>query len=970
MKSRPRPIRILFALLFFIGMIYAGRAEAQTASGTLRGQVTDPSGAAVAKATVTATAADGTATSAATKTDGSFEIKNLAVGVYEVQALAPGFTLYEKDGVSVAASQVQSLAISLAIQVQQQKVVVAGQSVQVDVSPENNVGAIVIKGKDLEALSDDPDELASDLTALAGPTAGPDGGQIYIDGFTAGQLPPKSAIREIRVNQNPFSAQYDKLGYGRIEIFTKPGSDQYHGSFEVSGNDSAFNSQNPFLHEAEPGYYSVNYSGNVGGPIGKKASFFFSAQRRDINDIDVVDAQVLDPNFNVVPYNAAIPNPRTRTNLGPRLDYQLTPNNTLSVRYQYYRDNEQNEGVGQFSLPSLAYNELSAEDTLQVSDTQIFGPNIVNETRFQYIRDNSTQRPLSSDPTVNVSGYFDTGGNSQGTVMDNENHYEFQNYTSIVHGTHLFKFGARLRDVQVSNSSNANFNGTYIFSTMTAYQTTEQGLANGLTPAQILAAGGGAYQYSVTAGVPLATASVFDAGLYAQDDWRVRSNLTLSYGLRFESQNDIHDHADWAPRLALAWGIGGKGKSAPKTVLRAGWGMFYDRFDEEYVLQANRLDGVRQNQYVVYSPDFFPPTVPPVAGLPQTIPALYQLAPDLRAPYIMQTALTVERQISKVANLSVNYINSRGDHEFLTNNVNAPEPGTYDPSNPQSGVRPNGVVENIFQYQSDGVFRQNQLIVNANLRASTRISLFGYYAYSKADSDTSGANSIPSNPYNISADYGRAGFDVRNRVFVGGTVALPRGFRLSPFLFASSGNPYNITLSQDLIGTTVLNQRPAFATNPTSPENVVTTALGTFDTLPAPGEKLVPINFGDGPSRFSLNLRLSKTFGFGKELGHPGGAPSRGGGRGPAAMRGFWGSMDGASERKYNLTLSVSARNVLNNVNLGTPSGVLNPPIVSGGQTIPASASPFFGVSNSLAGGPFGSSAANRLIYVQAQFSF
>src|SRR5262249_57811761 len=99
---------------------------------------------------------------------------------------------------------------------------------QLDTSGTSNANSITLKGKDLEALSDDPDELQDELTALAGPSAGPNGGQIYIDGFTAGQLPPKSSIREIRLNQNPFSAEYDQLGYGRIEILTNPPTNNFH----------------------------------------------------------------------------------------------------------------------------------------------------------------------------------------------------------------------------------------------------------------------------------------------------------------------------------------------------------------------------------------------------------------------------------------------------------------------------------------------------------------------------------------------------------------------------------------------------------------------------------------------------------------------------------------------------------------------------------------------------------------------
>ena len=144
--------------------------------------------------------------------------------------------------------------------VEQQQVEVSDEATGVDTSADNNAGAMVIKGKDLDALSDDPDELQNELNALAGPSAGPNGGQIYIDGFTGGQLPPKSSIREIRINQNPFSAQYDKLGYGRIEILTKPGTDKFHGMFMINGNDSAFNSLNPFV-TSEPPYYSTFLDG-------------------------------------------------------------------------------------------------------------------------------------------------------------------------------------------------------------------------------------------------------------------------------------------------------------------------------------------------------------------------------------------------------------------------------------------------------------------------------------------------------------------------------------------------------------------------------------------------------------------------------------------------------------------------------------------------------------------------------------
>jgi hypothetical protein len=259
-----------------LAMVLSSSAVAQTATGALRGQISDPSGAAIAKASVVLTPAAAASTPIKTQANGQgqYEFKGLAPGQYTLNVIAEGFAVYENDNV-VIANQPLMLNVPMAIEVEQQKIQVSDTAPTIDVNPSNNAGAITISGKELEALPDDPDELLTDLQALAGPSAGPNGGQLYIDGFTAGQLPPKESIREIRINQNPFSAEYDKLGYGRIEVFTKPGTDKFHGQFLIDGNDSAFNSPNPFGGIDQPGYESTILSGNVGGPINKKASFFF-----------------------------------------------------------------------------------------------------------------------------------------------------------------------------------------------------------------------------------------------------------------------------------------------------------------------------------------------------------------------------------------------------------------------------------------------------------------------------------------------------------------------------------------------------------------------------------------------------------------------------------------------------------------------------------------------------------------------
>ena len=427
------------ALLFCLLLLFAGLSRAQTQSGAIRGQVTDPSGGALVGATVLLTTPSGDSLDTTTNKEGMYEFKGLAAGPYGIKAVASGFALFDKSGIALAAGQSLRVDIPLTIEIQQEKVMVNDSTTQLDVSPENNANSITLSGKDLEALSDDPDELASELQALAGPSAGPNGGQIYIDGFTAGQLPPKASIREIRINQNPFSSEYDKLGYGRIEIFTKPGTDKFHGQFQVLGNASSFNSRNPFEHLPDgvspPDYHSEQYSGNIGGPINKKASFFFNIERREIGALNVVSATIVcgdsllqipcpagQAPFSIIQgYSLAENNPQTRTNLSPRIDYQLTPNNTLTVRYQYFRNTETNNGVGQFNLPQLGANLLGEEHTLQATDTQIIGAHAVNESRFQFLHSNNENTPVSALTALNVGGAFNGIGSGGFGTSDIQN---------------------------------------------------------------------------------------------------------------------------------------------------------------------------------------------------------------------------------------------------------------------------------------------------------------------------------------------------------------------------------------------------------------------------------------------------------------------------------------------------------------------------------------------------------------------
>jgi hypothetical protein len=931
-------------------------AVAQGTTGEIRGTVSDPTGAVIPNASIVLTSDESSIPATVTGHDGSFRFAGVPAGRYSLIVTADGFAPATLDGIEVLPGKIVQKNVGLQLPVAQQQVEVTDEATGVSTSADNNASSIVIKGKDLDALSDDPDELQTELTALAGPAAGPNGAQIFIDGFTGGQLPPKSSIREIRINQNPFSAHYDKLGYGRIEILTKPGTDKVHGNLMVMGNDSAFNSLNPFV-TSEPAYYTTFANGSVGGALGKRTSWFGSVFQRNNASNSIVNAELLNANSGAYNYSAAVANPQSRLDVSPRLDFQLGKNNTLTVRYMLDRQVQTNSGVSQFALQSQAYNVSNYENSVQVSDAQVLSATAVNETRFQYIRARDNQVAQNTDPTVTVQGAFTGGGSNAGVVRDNQDRFELENDTTEAKGAHSIQFGTRLRLTRDANFSTSGFNGSYIYQSLSAY------------------AAKAPSEYDVTAGKADSNVALFDAGLFFQDDFKYRPNLTLSYGLRYEAQNRISDHNDWAPRLSLAWAPAG-GKSTPaKTVIRAGYGWFYDRFSSTYVLDAIRQNGVNQQQYVVKNPTFYQDAPPAsmLATLSSVAPTIYEVAPHLKASINMQAAVGVEHQFGKIATTSVTYVNSRGVHEYMSDNVNAYLPGTYDMT-AGTGTRPNGINENIYQFQSGGVYNQNQLTVNYNVKAK-RVSLFGFYMLGFAKADTSGATYFPSNQFDPAADYGRANFDVRNRFLLGGNLQGPYGVSFSPMLVTNSGTPFNITIGQDLNGDNQFNDRPAFATSSSTGGD--RTKYGVFDLNPSANEARIPYNYGTGPGQFSMNLRMSKSFGIGPKVtgsspnggfggpgggpppgGGPGGGGPPGGGLGPGGLSSSGGPprFDQASARRYSLTFAAMSRNILNKVNLGAPVSVLE--------------SPLFGESNSLAGGFFSSPASNRSIDLQMSFNF
>lgn len=982
--------------------------SAQT--GTLKGVVTDESGGTVAGAKVTLTTLSGEFQETVTNKDGTYAFFNTAFGDYLLGASAEQLTLPAPVKLTLRTGV---LTVNLQLKVaEMHEQVDVGDRVGAAVTMESagNASALVLQGKDLESLGDSPEDLAADLQALAGPSAGPSGGAFYIDGFSGGQLPSKSSILQIHINQNPFSPEYDTLGYGRIEILTKPGADKFHGSLYNNFGDSFWNSRNPYAAEKAP-FRLDEYGGSLEGPLGKKASFFLAADAAKIDNGAIIDGTTLDPNTLAVvnPFTQVFTIPQRRVTASPRVDYQLTPSDTISGRYTFQTVDIQHSGVGSFNLVSTGFHNEGQGNTVQISNTKIFGTKIVNQTRFQFDRQSITSISDNPGPQIDVLGAFVGGGAQLRTSTNTLDSFELQNYTAISRNVHTWNFGIRLHAAILNNLSPINFGGTFIFSggvapeldannrpvldasgnpvlvnidSIESYRRTLLFQQMGFSVAQVRALGGGASQFSVNAGNPSLSINQEEIGAFIGDEWKLKRNLSLNLGLRYEGQTNIHSWTDFAPRLGLAWAPGGgKPNSKPKTVIRSGFGFFYQRFDIASLLTARRYDGANQQQLVVTNPDFFP-AVPAVSTLTSasTQAAIEEVSPNLSAPRLMQAALSVERQLPARTMLAVTYVNSHSSNQFLTNDINAPLPGTYNPQVPGSGTYPRGTPGAVFEVRSSGLYNQNEIIVNVNSRINGAVSLFGSYLYNRALSNTDysppprntdfnpaisfgaiGVGTSPANPYSMAGEYGPASTDIRNQGTFGGSLTAKWGFSFNPLVIVESGAPFNITVGQDLYGDTLFNGRPGIAVDPSRP-GLVATKFGLLDPNPIPGEAILPRNFGRGPGLILANLRIVKTFAFG-----PAGetaAPAPGGRRPPTGPFGGAAPTSGSSStgHKYVLSVGMSIRNIVNHNNAG--------PIV-GNIT-----SPLFGRANqpygsgSLGGTGFSESADNRRLELQIRLRF
>ena len=899
----------------------AAHAQSPPELGVLTGVVADPSGAKVPHARLHLA---GTAETAGilhdVLTDGSGRYTvELPAGAYTVTVQFAGFRDYVATAQIAMGMQTRlDLAFNTAIHVEELTIPANSSA---STAAADNASALVFRGAELESFSEDDATFQKELLALAG-GGGPQAPQIFVNGFSGGQIPPKSTILSIRINRNPYSAAYQDVGNARVEITTRAGGDNLHGYFQVAGNDNAWNARNPYTG-AQPPYYTLDAGGNLSGPLDRRSSFFVYGDRNLQQFNSVINAQVLNQQNAPVELSQSVPSPQTTLTWNARADRQFTATNSLFVRYEFIQVALSNAGLGvALTLPSQAYNTGNSTQTLQLADTQAFSPHLASESHLQYIRTRVRQDAVSNAPTLLVEGSFNGGGNPAQSVRDNQDRYEFEQTLAVDRGAHYLNFGVRYRLQRDANLSTANYNGQFVFPTLAAFAAQQSS------------------QFSITTGAPGAVILTGDLAAYAEDEWKVAKNVTLDLGLRLESQSAIPDHLDTAPRIGGAWALYRHNAKSPTVQLRGGLGLFYDRFSAANLLTAVRQNGISQQTFTVNNPTGYP-QLPATGSYSATPPTIYRISPGLRSQYGWIGGIALEKFLGKFGTVSANYQFIRGLHQWGSTNINAPLPGTYNPSAPSSGIRPLGGSQNIYQFDSEGIQKTQLLYFNTRLNLGTRVSAFLSYSIIHNDEDVTNATTFASNSYNLSADYGRVA-QPSQQLFLGGTVKLPLKVSVDLFANTQSGVPFNITTGTDLNGDTIFNDRPAFATAPSANSVVYKTRFGSFEANPQPGETVIPINYGNSPAFALLQLSVRRRFAVGPRAA----LSAQPGDKSPPAL----------PTRPWQLGFAMEAANILNHNNPGLPVGVLS--------------SPFFGKSINLAN-PFSSNpAANRAITLRTSFTF
>jgi hypothetical protein len=842
------------ALIVFAVVGSASQAIAQPRTATLRVVVKDPSGAVIVGASVTAEPLDREAepVTAVTHDRGEAVFEGLPQGRYVLTAESPGFEPRRVENYRVRGDARREMKLDLARLAEE---VTVGQDARERATdPRGNAFGNLLTRDQIDALPDDPDEMEEALKQMGGP-----GTVVRVDGFRGGKLPPKSQIRGIRFRRDLFAAENHGGGMVFVDIQTNPGGGPFRGTADFTFRDESMNARNP-MAPRRGAEQQHNVSFTASGTLWRnRTGFSFTTNGTTGYDSRTIVAAVPGATlFDVVR------RPSERAAFSARLDHALTKSHTLRAAYQRNATESDNLGVGDFDLPERAYSRDTDEDVFRLSFSGPVGRHFFNESRFQVRSTASDSQSLTAAPALIVLDSFNRGGaqiagGRQSTEFELAADMDFARGRHSARGGILFEAGLYRSD-DVRNAA-----GTFTFSSLDAFEA------------------GRPTTFTQRTGNPLVEFSHAQFGWYAQDDIRVNKALSVSLGVRQEIQTHLDDRLNIAPRIGATWSPFRSGK----TIVRGGFGVFYDWYDSQTYEQTLRVDGSRQSEVVVRNPGFPNPFA---GGDLVVLPSGRSVrAADLKMPMFMRSNFFVERALSSTVRWISGYSFARGRHLLRSRNVNAPD---------ELGRRPDPSAGNITQVESTGRSATHMLHSGLSINMPWhRTNVFVNYAFARARNDTDGPFSLPASNFDLAAEWGPAAGDMRHRLSGMFNLDLWKGLKLATMVNASSGLPYNVTTGFDDNGDTVSNDRPA--------------GLGR--------------NSARGEGRFDVGGRLSWTFGFGRRDGTAGGGGPQVvirtvGGPAPESMGGFSG---GAEDKRWRFELFVAGTNLLNRTNPLAYSGVM-----------------------------------------------
>jgi hypothetical protein len=859
-----KPVFVIYACVLALSAtatLSQGAQAQRLPSATLHIVVHDPSGAVIPNARVQVMSNDGGSREVASDGQGVATISSLPPGRYGVTVSFPGFETKALSDLRVRSGDTRR-DVTLSIEKLDQSVSVGRDPSTVASDPNNDRFNTVLSKQQIDALPDDPDEMESVLKEMAGP-----GAMIRVDGFRGGRLPPKSQIRSIRFSRDMFAAENHGGGLVFVDLTTQPGLGPLRGGFDFTFRDDSLNARNAFATEKGPEQtqqYALNLSGTL---LKERTSFSLSAGGASLYDSASILAAV--PGGTV---NSNIRRPSDRLNVTTRVDHALSKGHTLRASFQENQNDQQNLGVGGFNLAERAYGRTSDDRLFRIAESGSLSRSVFAETRVQ-LHWTAIETTSSSElPTVQVLDAFTAGGAQQAGGRTSTE-LEWATNLDWAKGKHAVRAGTLVEGGSYRSDTRTNYLGTFMFESLASYEIAQPST------------------YSRRAGDPLVQFAQWQAGMFVQDDWRVRKNLTISGGLRQELQTHLDDRWNLSPRFGLTWSPFKSGK----TTVRAGGGIFSDWLDADTYEQTLRVDGDRQQDRIVRNPGYPNPFS---GGDDQDVlPASkYSLAADLAMPKRRMVNAGISQQLSSVLSVNGSVNHSVATDRFRGRNINAPLP---------DGSRPNPLLGNVTQVESTAQARGDSINAGLNLNIpNRRTALFANYTWLHQRNDADGPFSLPANSYNLAGEWGPVA-GVPHHVFSGMiNTAFRRNIRVGFTAAARSGVPYNVTTGRDDNGDTVFNDRPAGVTR----------------------------NSAWTKGMWDVGARASYAFGFGTRAAAGGmaGGPTvviqRIGGVGAATdMLNAMGG-GGAEDKRVRFELFVSAQNLFNHVNPIGYSGVMTSP--------------------------------------------